>query len=198
VLEAYRDEGVVGWLVPRSPGWFGPPLLRISAAMVPWFLALGLTGRRAEHWPVAATLGWLLVWGAFGSRESLSGRYDFLIPPLVFVAEAVGLLRLAAIAGDHDVAAGFAFLAVVVLCRYDLVYRGVSGPPRSSAELLAGGWELRLVTAYALAAGSVVQPGDYVLAGILAALLGVTEVAAWQDPGGRRGRPVGAAAEELS
>jgi phosphatidylglycerophosphate synthase len=198
-LEAYCDDGVASRLVRRGPRWLGPPLVRVTAAAVPWLVVLGLVGRPDHRWPLAPALAWLLVWGgALRIAVPLSSRYDFLVPSLVFVAESVGVLRLSAIADDHDLAAGFALLVVVVLRRYDLVYRHATGRPTRPAELFGGGWQIRLLVAYALAVGGVVVPGEYVVAGFLAALLASALTAAWQDPEYRRGKSVGAAAEELS
>jgi phosphatidylglycerophosphate synthase len=195
-LATYRDDGPTGWLIRRSPGWAGSALACTAIGVAPWLIALGLVDRHDFGWPMAAALTWLLIWSALGTHVPLTGRFDFTVPTLGFVAEAVGVLRLSAIAGDHDLAAGVALLAVIAVHRYDLVYRPAPATP--SAGRLAGGWQLRSVVAYALAAGRVVMPGYYVTAGFLAALLALAAASAWQDPGSRRGKPVGVAAKELS
>jgi phosphatidylglycerophosphate synthase len=202
-LTAYRDDGIAGRLASRwpavpAPRWLGPPLVRVLIATAPWLLALGLLGRHdGWRWSLGATLAWLIAW-SLGGPSPDPARLDFLIPSLLLVAESVGVLRLAAIAGDHDVAAGFAVAAAIVMRRYDVVYRKSSGAPTGPVDLLTAGWQVRLVAAYVLAAASAVMPGDYVLAGLLAALLAAAERVAWKDRRNRRGTPGRAAAEELS
>ncbi len=203
-LAAYRDDGLArrlmaGQFGARSAWWLGPPLIRVAAATVPWLLAIGLIGRHdGRSWAVGAALAWLIGWGLLSVGARLSARLDFLLPPLLLVAETVGILRLAAIAGDHDIAAGFAIVAVVAMRRYDLVYRPASAPPRDLVDLLTAGWEVRLVAVYLLSATSTVMPGDYALAGMLAALLAAAGTVAWKDPLSRRGTRDRAGAEELS
>jgi hypothetical protein len=128
----------------------------------------------------------------------LRGRYDFLVPPILLVAETVGILRLSAIASDHDLAAGFAIAVVAVMRRYDLVYRDETGLSRRTVDLLPAGWEVRLVAAYVLAAAGVISTGGYGLAAALAVLLVIPQMSAWQDRGSHRTTPAGAAAEEIS
>jgi len=108
---------------------------------------------------------------------------------MLLVVETVGILALATSGSDHDLAAGFALAAVVVMHRYDLVYRGMRAPTYSPLELLCGGWGVRLLVAFALSAGGAVDPGFYVLAGALTALLCADQIQAWQDPGTSRESP---------
>jgi hypothetical protein len=166
-------------------------------AVVPWFVVLGLTDEGDRLWPLVVGLGWLLVWGVASGRAAAPGRLDWLVAPLLLAAEGVGVLRLAAIASDHDLAAGFALTAVIVIRRYDVVYRGAQSPPARWIALLADRWELRLPLATALAVVGVVSPGYYIVAVLLATLLGCDAVLAWHDRGNRRGAPAVAAAEEL-
>jgi Family of unknown function (DUF5941)/CDP-alcohol phosphatidyltransferase len=176
----------------RAPG-----LALALVATVPWFVALALTDFGGRPWPLVVALGWLLVWGIASDRVRVRGRLDWLVAPLLLAAEGVGVLRLAAVASDRDLAAGFALTAVIVIRRYDVIYRGALTPPTRWIALLADHWELRLTLATVLAVVGVVTPGYYLAAGVLAALLGCDAVLTWHDRDKRRGAPAVAAAEEL-
>jgi phosphatidylglycerophosphate synthase len=197
-LNAYRDDGVAGALLARLPRLPGPALVPAAIGAVPWFVLLPMTPRHEHRGLIAAALAWLIVWGAASGCAAHLAKLDFLVPPLLFVAVGVGILRMAAISGDHDVAAGFAVVLVIVMRHYDLVYRDVSGRPRTLLELLSGGWGLQLVVAYALSAGSVVDPGFYALAAALTALLCGHQIWAWQDPETRPEPLAGAGSEAES
>lgn len=130
------------------------------------------------------------------SRTFPTGRLAFLLPPASLVIETAVILALAA--ARHDVAAGYPLIAVVAMHRYDLVYRPAERQPASGLDWVTSGWWQRALTAYALYVLNVVDPGFYVLAGVLAALLCLQLIQAWQDPGSGRGSPIGAAREELA
>jgi phosphatidylglycerophosphate synthase len=196
VLAGYRDDGPLRAVLPTRVGRL-PALVLALIAVVPWFVLLGLAGRGGSFVPLGVALAWLLGWGVLSGRGTPVGRLDWLVSPLLQAAEYIGVLRLAAIASDHDVAAGFALAGVIAFRHYDLVYRPVAGEVARVAAWLAGGWELRLVLAYGLAAAGLVEPGDYVFAAALAVLLLSEPVLTWHDRDWRRGAPAIPPAEEL-
>jgi phosphatidylglycerophosphate synthase len=197
-LMAYRDDGVVGAALATVRGLPAPGLVLAAIGVAPWLVLLSLTPRDQHRGLIAIALLWLIAFGAASGCVKRPARLDFLVPPLLFVASGVGILRLAAISGDHDVAAGFAVVLVVVMRHYDLVYHAASGPPEWSLQLVGGGWALRLLIAFALAAGSVVDPGYYALSAALAALLCAQQILAWQDPGTPLESPAAAGSEDGS
>lgn len=200
-LLAYRDDGPLATLRPVAlrPAVLGrmPALGLALIGVVPWFVVLALTRRGGALLAAGVALAWLVCWGVASGRAGPAGRLDWLVPPLVQAAEYVGVLRLAAIATDHDVAAGYTLAAVLVLRHYDLVYRPVTSRWSRRVGLLAGGWALRLVVAVVLAAAGIVRPGYYTLAAVLAALLVGDAAWAWHDPRSRQDAPATHAAEEI-
>lgn len=195
-LAAYRDDGLGGAAIAALPAIPGSALAFAVIGATPWFVLLGMTARTEHRGLIAAALAWLIVWGTASGQVARPARLDFLVPPLLFVAAAVGILRLAAISSDHDVAAGFAVVLVIAMRLYDLVYRDVTGPATTRLELISGGWAPRLLVAYAMSAGSVVDPGFYVVAGALGAILCAHLMEAWQTPGTPPDPPAVAAPED--
>jgi hypothetical protein len=174
-----------------------PAVVLALVGAAPWFVVLGLTSRGDSLAPAWVALVWLLALGLASGRATPIGRLDWLVPTVLEAAECLGVLRLAAVASDHDVAAGFAVAAVIAVRRYDIVYRPGIGAVSRVIGFLAGGWGLRLALACGLAAAGVVSTGYYAVAGALAGLLLGDAVLTWHDREWRRGAPAVAAAEEM-
>jgi phosphatidylglycerophosphate synthase len=196
VLRTYRDDGPLRALRPASFGRASALVLAL-VGVAPWFVMLSLATRGGSVAALAVALAWLLGWGTASGRALPVGRLDWLVPPIVQAAEYIGVLRLAALSSDHDVAAGYALAGVIAFRHYDLVYRPAASAVSRVASVVTGGWGLRLVVALGLAAAGVVDPGYYALAAALAMVLLGESVAAWHDPKSRRAVPSVAADEEL-
>jgi phosphatidylglycerophosphate synthase len=177
---ACRDDGPLGEVLRTARIRLSAPVM-VVIAVLPWFVVLAVTGSDGPALGIALALVWLLGWGLASGRAASPGPLDWSVPPLVQAAEYAGVLRLAALASDHDVAAGYALACVVALRHYDLLYRPASAPVSRVAERLAGGWGLRLVVAGVLAAAAVVEPGYYLVAGGLAVLFAVDALVSWHD-----------------
>jgi phosphatidylglycerophosphate synthase len=196
LLRSYRDDGPLGPLRPARLGRVSAPILAVIA-IVPWALTMALSTQGGTVVPLAVALVWLLVFGVLSGRAAPVGRLDWLVPPLLQAAEYTGVLRLAAIGSDHDLAAGYALAGVIAFRHYDVVYRPASTALSRAVGLIAGGWGLRLAVAFGLAAAGVVWPGDYLFAAALAVLLLGEALVTWHDPEWRLGAPAVPAAEEF-
>lgn len=196
LLRSYRDDGPLAVLRPAHLATLAAAVLALIA-ILPWAVVMALTSPGGSVIPLALALLWLLVFGVLSGRAAPLDRLDWLAPPLLQAAEYAGVLRLAVIASDHDLAAGYALAGVIAFRHYDVVYRPARSARSRAVGLLAGGWGLRLVLAFGLAAAGVVWPGDYVFAVVLAVVLLGEAAVTWHDPQWRLGAPAAPAAEEF-
>jgi phosphatidylglycerophosphate synthase len=189
-----RDDGPLATALP-SVVLALPGSALAALAVVPWGVALGLTGPADSMVPLGLTLGWLVVLGLLSRIARPRDRLVWAVAPLLRSAEVVGVLRLAAISSDRDLAAGFVLAAVVAYGCYDQlssrldrvdVDDGIETHEWRPAALLAGGWPVRLVVAFALAASGFADPGFYIVAGALAAVYVSDATVTWKDAGRRR------------
>jgi hypothetical protein len=191
-LVLYRDDGplaralgAAGRALPVSP-----EVLTLAGAL-PLFAAVAVTGEGASELTAGVVLAVLvLLAGAAGGREA-TGRFRFLVPPVLRAAEYAGLLWLGALAGGSGVPAAFALLAAIAFRHYDLVYRvrhqGVTPPPW--LDRLSGGWEGRLLVAYVLLLAGALPAGLFAAATVLGVVFVAESARSWahRERAGRTG-----------
>jgi hypothetical protein len=180
-LDAYRDDGPLALALGRLPVPSLPAAPIVLAGVLPLVALIAITGDGASWLLAGLALAWLVVLAGITATRPLRDRLRWLVPPALRVAEYAGLLWFAALAGPSAVPAAFALLLAVTYRQYDLVYRlrhrGVT-PPRW-VNLLAGGWDGRLLAGFALAAAALVPAGCYVAAGLFAAVVVGESVHGW-------------------
>ncbi len=180
-LDAYRDDGPLALALGRLPS---PPLPAsglVLAGVSVLLAVVAITGDGAS-WPLAgATLAALVVSGGLSAGRPLRDRLRWAVPPALRVAEYAGILWVAALAGGTAVPAAFTLLLAITFRHYDIVYRlrqrGVT-PPRW-LNRAAGGWDGRMLAAYALAAAAAVPAGFYAAAALLGIVFVGEAIAGW-------------------
>lgn len=122
------------------------------------------------------------------------GRLAWIVPPLVRALEYGVLIALAALVEPDALPACFAFVAVLAMHHYDVVYRlrQQHVPPPRWVWAVGGGWETRLAAAALLAAAGVLEYGFVVGAVVLGLVYAAESTASWV----RYGRMLGAPAYE--
>ena len=181
-LEGYRDDGplaqalgAVGRLVPV------PPFLLVGAGVAGMLALAAIEGDGASDAVVAAGVAWMVLLGGISSGRPHTDRFAWSAPGLLRVGEYGGLVWIAANAGGASPAAAFALLTALAFRHYDLVYRprfqGVPVP--AWLQVLAGGWDGRLVVAWLLLAAGALPAGMFVLAGVLGAVFVADCVMSW-------------------
>ena len=169
-LSRYRDDG----LLSRALGTAGralpvPPILFVGAGVAGLLALAALEGDGASNGLVAAGIVWIVLLGGLSSGRPHTDRFAWAVPGFLRVGEYGGLLWIAASAGDSSHAAAFALIAALAFHHYDLVYRprfqGVAPP--AWLGFAAGGWEGRLVLAWALLAVDALPAGMFIMAGVL-------------------------------
>jgi hypothetical protein len=180
-LDAYRDDGPLALALGRLPS---PPLPAsglVLAGVGVLLAVVAITGDGAS-WPLAgATLAALVVSGGLSAGRPLRDRLRWAVPPALRVAEYAGILWVAALAGGTAVPAAFTLLLAITFRHYDIVYRlrqrGVTPPHWLNRA--AGGWDGRLLAAYALAAAAAVPAGFYAAAALLGIVFVGEAIAGW-------------------
>jgi hypothetical protein len=182
-IAVYRDEGPLGRALARvfGPLLRLPPLLVVLLGAAPVFALLAAEGEGASKAAVGGVLAWLLVLAGGSAGRAHRDRLAWAVPPSLRVVEYATLLWVGTLAGGSGVAAAFALLCVVAFRQYDLVYRlryrGDVPPPWTAT--LSGGWEARLVVAYAAWLAGALTPVLYVVAGVLAVALFAESASGW-------------------
>ncbi len=169
-LARYRDDG----LLSRALGTIGRalpvfPLLLVGTGVAGLLALAALEGDGASNGLVGAGALWLVLLAGLSSGRPHTDRFAWAVPGFLRVGEYGGLLWIAANAGDSSHAAAFALIAALAFHHYDLVYRprfqGVAPP--AWLGFAAGGWEGRLVLAWALLALGALPAGMFIMAGVL-------------------------------
>ena len=182
ILEQYRDD----WLIARGLRPLGrvvrvPPVLLVGAGMAGLLALAASEGDGASDGMVAAGVAWFVVLAGIASGRPHTDRFAWAVPGFLRVGEYIGLLWIAANAGDSGAAAAFALIAALTFRHYDLVYRqrfqGVA-PPQWVA-LVAGGWDGRLVLAWLLLVAGALPTGMFLIAGVLGSLFVAECVMSW-------------------
>lgn len=183
-LVVYRDDGPLASLLGRMFGRVTPipaSLLTLAGAAV-LIAGFAMAPTQAARTVLGvATLGYVLLAGIAAGHQ-LTGRIDWLVPPVLRGVEYGALLMLAAHAESPALPACFALLAVLAFHHYDTVYRmrHQSIPPPDWLRFAGGGWELRLLVAYVLLMTGNLAVGMVVAAAALGALYVVETVASWR------------------
>ena len=162
LLAHFRDDGPLARVIgaalgPRVPV---PALLSIVVGMAAagsrWSPPASTTPA-----PIAVALAWLVLWGGISAGRPLDDPLRWAVPAALRAAEYGALLWCAALAGQSSWPAGFALLCAIAWRHYDLVYRlryAREAPPAWIAAV-AGGWEIRLLVAFALLAADALPGG---------------------------------------
>lgn len=187
VLEFYRDDGPVAAAIDAAAGGRPrvPALALLLVAALPGFAAIVLEGGGASHGLVAGAVIWAVLLGGIASGRPLVDRLRWAVPSALRILEYVGVLWIAAVAGDDALPAAFALLCAITYHHYDVVYghrhRGVPLP--RWAQAAGGGWDGRLLLALVLLLAGALPAGFYVMAVAVAALfIGVT-ISQWRHIG---------------
>jgi len=178
----YRDDGPLALAIGRAAGARVPvpamALLLLGAGAI---LALAaFVGRDASTGLAAVAVAWLVLTVGVTSGRWPKESFHWAVPPLVRLAEYAALAWLAAIA--DAVPAAFALICALTFRHYDLVYRlrhRAEVPPRW-LNLLAAGWEGRVIIAWLLLALGALPEAMYVWAGLLGAVSVAETVVAWR------------------
>jgi len=181
-LEGYRDDGPLA----QALGALGrvvkvPPALLVGAGVTGVLALAALEGDGASDGLVAAGIAWLVLLGGISSGRPHTDRFAWSVPGLLRVGEYAGLIWITVNADGSEPAAAFALIAALAFRHYDLVYRpryqGVAPP--AWLQVLAGGWDGRLVLAWILLAAGALPAGMFVLAGVLGATFVAECVMSW-------------------
>ena len=180
-LDAYRDDGplalALGRIAPRAL----PASALVLAALALVLAVLIVTGDGASWWLAGGALVVAVLLAGASAGRPLRDRMRWTVPPALRVIEYAGILWVAALAGPSSVPAAFALLAAITFRQYDIVYRirqRSSAPPRW-LNRAAGGWDGRLLFAFALAAAAAVPAGYYAAAIVLAVVFVAEAAHSW-------------------
>lgn len=181
-LMRYRDDGPISQALGRIGRALPMPPAVIVAAGVAGLVALAAAeGDGASDGLVAAGIGWMVLTGGLSSARPHTDRFAWAVPGFLRIGEYGGLVWIAACAGDPSHAAAFALLAALAFRHYDLVYRprfqGVAPP--AWWNIVAGGWDGRLVLAWVLLATGAMPAGMFILAGVLGVAFAVECGLSW-------------------
>ena len=181
-IEQYRDDGPIA----QALGALGrvvrvPPFLLAGAGVAALVAVAAIEGDGASTATIGLTLAWLIVLGGIASGRPHTDRFAWSNPGLLRVGEYAALIWIGATAGGRSSAAAFALIAALAFRHYDLVYRPrfQGTPPPAWLQVAAGGWDGRLVVAWALLALDAMPTGMFVLAGLLGALFVADCVMSW-------------------
>jgi hypothetical protein len=170
-IPVYRDDGPLALALGRALG----PVVKLPA---PLLIALGLLvlvaaivigGDEVSLGVAGAVVAWVVLTLGIASGTPPRPRMRWSEPPLMRATEYTALIWIAALEGPDTYPAAFALLAALTFRHYDLVYRlrhrGVV--PARWVSRLSGGWELRLIVAFALLAAGALPVGYFVAAAVL-------------------------------
>jgi hypothetical protein len=124
-----------------------------------------------------------------GRAGLVEGRLAWMVPPSLRALEYGLLIALAALAEPDALPACFAFVAVLAMHHYDVVYRlrhQRVAPPRW-VWAVGGGWETRLALAGVLTLAGVLEWGLVVAAVVLGVVYVAESTASWIRFGRARG-----------
>jgi hypothetical protein len=184
IVFQYRDDGPLAVLLARALRLGGrvSPLVLTFVGMVPLALVL-LLRDEADALTLVAAAWFVLCTSAAGNPESKS-RLAWIVPPLLRGFEYAVLIRLTVMADEDWMPACYAFLGVLALHHYDMVYRlrHQSEPPPAWVNAIGGGWDGRVLaaTVLALIGGDVLGAGLVIAAIVLAVVYVAESVNGWR------------------
>ena len=180
-LAVYRDDGPLAGAIGAASGRvlrLGEVSLTVLGAVI-LALAAGLAGEVDAVLGIAVAAVVVLI--AAGSRDAHSGRFAWVVPPLLRVLEYAFLIRLTVLADPDAMPLCFALLSALAFHHYDTVYRlrqqGVAPP--TWTRVIGGGWEGRVLVATVLAALGALGPGMLVAAVVLGAVYVTESILSW-------------------
>ncbi len=173
-VRVYRDDGPLAELIGARLGRPVPlgevPLAVLGVTLMG--LVLAAAGRPLPELAVGAAVAGSVVLAAAGAHRPHSGRFAWLVPPLLRLLEYAFLIRLTVLADPDALPLCFALLSALAFHHYDVVYRlrqQGSAPP-AWIQAVGGGWEGRLIVGALLAALGALGPGMLVAAVALGAV----------------------------
>jgi hypothetical protein len=153
-IAAYRDDGPLAGALGRTVGravGANPFTVTIVGAL-PLALALARPDADPRSPLVGLALAWFVALAGVAAARPTAGRLSWLVPPMLRTVEYAFLLRVTALRHPDALPLCFALLAALAYHHYDTVYRlrhqRVGPPPW--LQVAGGGWEIRLLLAYAL------------------------------------------------
>ena len=170
-IPVYRDDGplaaVLGALARPIAAVPAPAL--ILAGLLPLLAVAAFGGADVSRPAAAAVIAWVLLTAGASSGSRPRPRMSWAEPPLLRATEYAALIWIAALEGPEAYPAAFALIGALAFRHYDLVYRlrhrGVV--PARWVSVLGGGWDGRLVVAFALLALDALPAGYFVAAAVL-------------------------------
>ena len=182
-LEVYRDDGLMARALGTTfgPAVRLPPLVLIAAGLLPAAAAIVIDGAGVRPGTAALLVAWFVLCAGTSCGRPNPGALRWMAPPLLRLGEYAGIIWIASVAGDSSLPAAFAFLAAVVFRHYDLVYRQRHRGVTSSAwlDLVAGGWDGRLLLACLLLLLGLLPGGFFVLGALLGIVFVAETVMGW-------------------
>ncbi len=182
-LVRYRDDGPLARLLGSTAGKLVrlPPLPLALVGVVGLLAAVAIEGDRAGDGTVAAAVAWLVAWAGISSGRPHTDRFAWALPGVVRIGEYGSLIWIGATVGESASAGAFALIATLALRHYDLVYRSrfQGRPPAAWLDVVAGGWEGRLVLVTALLAAGALPEALFVIAGVLGLVFVSECVVSW-------------------
>ena len=181
-IAVYRDDGLLAQAIGRALGTKVPiPAMALLVLGAGAILALAaFAGSDASLGLTAAGVAFLVLTLGITNGRYPKASFHWAVPSLVRIGEYATLAWLAATAAALP--AAFALIAALTFRHYDLVYRlrhRAEVPPRW-LNLLAAGWDGRVIIAWLLLALGALPAAMYVWAGLLGAVSVAETVVAWR------------------
>jgi len=181
-VEVYRDDGPLALAIGRALGPRVPvpamALLVLGAGAI--LVLAAFAGSDASLGLTAAGVAFLVLTLGITNVRYPKASFRWAVPSLVRIGEYA---TLAWLAGTADaLPAAFALIAALTFRHYDLVYRlrhRAEVPPRW-LNLLAAGWDGRVIIAWLLLALGALPAAMYVWAGLLGAVSVAESVVSWR------------------
>jgi hypothetical protein len=180
--DVYRDDGPIANALARAGRRLPVPgAVLAAAAALPLLAAIAIEREDGSDVLAGIAIAVAVVGIGLATGRADKGGFRWLMPPIVRLAEYAGLLWLGSLAGDSGVPAAFAFIAAFAFRHYDLVYRlrHRSATPPTWVNLLALGWDGRLLLGYVVLLAGVLPAAFFILAAVLGAVFVVESAAGW-------------------
>jgi hypothetical protein len=198
-VNVFRDDGPLARALGRLLGPVVPlpPAVLLLAAGAPLLVVAALRGGNVSLPVAGAVVAWAVVLGGASCGRRGRPKTRWAEPPLLRATEFGGLIWIAALDGAAAYPAAFALLAALTFRHYDLVYRlrHRGGGPGRWLDTLSGGWDGRLLVAFAALLAGALPAGYYVAAAVLGVAFTAEAAAGWLGDGAA-GRSLDNAGEE--